>query len=184
MALGTEVQNVLLDQDGRFSVLLGLLLRRMEGASHLFSSGEPRWLGIQGARVGGGGTAQSVAWPAAPYALKAGDADTVRGLPVFSLRVGARGGTCRCWETTGSPRWAGQVRSFRLRNGKSSPQVDARRGRAGRFVDSFDNGSPTSPAIAITSLGRVGIGTTNPQTSLNVIGSEGGFQTETHPHCQ
>ena len=49
---------------------------------------------------------------------------------------------------------------------------------------SFDNGSPTSPAIAITSLGRVGIGTTNPQTALHVIGSEGGFPSGTHPHCQ
>jgi hypothetical protein len=78
-ALWQEVQNVSVDADGHYSLLMGTT--RNEGMPlDLFSSGEPRWLGVQFNRPG------EVEQPrvllvSVPYALKASDAETLGGRP-------------------------------------------------------------------------------------------------------
>jgi hypothetical protein len=86
-----ESQVVSLDAAGRYAVLLGAM--QPDGLpADLFASGEARWLGIQAA-----GQAESprVLMVSVPYALKAGDADTVGGLPAsaFVLATDVIGGS-------------------------------------------------------------------------------------------
>src|SRR5690606_32860739 len=76
-----EAQSVTLDPDGRYTVLLGSTLP--EGLPlELFTSGEARWLGVQ---PDGGVELPRVALVSVPYALKAGDADTIGGKPVSAF---------------------------------------------------------------------------------------------------
>ena len=74
-----ETQNLKLDGSGRYSALLGAA--NPDGLPlDLFTSGEARWVGVQVQRPGQ--TEQPrVLLLSVPYALKAGDAETVGGLP-------------------------------------------------------------------------------------------------------
>jgi hypothetical protein len=76
-ALWLETQNVPLENNGHYSVLLGA--NSSEGLPiELFSTGEARWLGVQPE----GQTEQPrVLLVSVAYALKAGDADTLGGKP-------------------------------------------------------------------------------------------------------
>src|SRR5260370_36450535 len=83
-ALWVETQNVELDEQGRYTVLLGAT--KSDGLPlELFVSGEPRWLGVQV------NLAKELEQPrvlrfSVPYALKAADAETLGGKP-FSAFV-------------------------------------------------------------------------------------------------
>jgi len=91
-ALWVETQNVELDEQGHYTVLLGST--KSEGLSlELFATGEPRWLGVQV------NLAKEVEQPrvllvSVPYALKAADAETLGGKPLswFVLTNPATGG--------------------------------------------------------------------------------------------
>jgi len=75
-ALWLETQNVEADSLGHYTVLLGAT--KPNGLpTELFTSGEARWLGVQPA---GQAEQPRVLLVSAPYALKAGDAETVGGL--------------------------------------------------------------------------------------------------------
>jgi hypothetical protein len=77
--LWQEIQNVQLDQGGHYEVLLGAA--KTEGVPlELFTSREPRWLGMQ-AQLPGEEEQPRALLVSAPYALKAGDAETLGGLP-------------------------------------------------------------------------------------------------------
>ena len=79
LPLWQETQNVVLDANGRYTATLGVAHK--EGVPvDLFSSTEPRWLGVQFNRPG------EVEQPryqlvSVPYALKSVDAETLGGLP-------------------------------------------------------------------------------------------------------
>ena len=76
--LWTETQNnVQLDPTGHYSVQLGIT-KRNGVPTTLFTTGEARWLGV---RVGEQAEQPRVLLLSAPYALKAGDAATIGGLP-------------------------------------------------------------------------------------------------------
>src|ERR1700761_199085 len=79
-ALWSETQNVLADSNGHFNALLGT---STSGGfpSELFSTGQSRWLGITVARQP---EMPRVMLASVPYAMKAGDADTLGGLPASS----------------------------------------------------------------------------------------------------
>jgi len=76
-ALWMEIQNVQADASGHYSVLLGST--KPEGLpAEIFNSEQARWIGVQ--------VEQQAEQPrsllvSAPYALKAGDAETLGGLP-------------------------------------------------------------------------------------------------------
>lgn len=82
--LWSEVQQITIDKDGNYSVLLGSGSAEGIPAS-AFQNGESRWLEVEidGVRQ------PRVMLVSVPYALKASDADTLGGLPVSAfLRAG------------------------------------------------------------------------------------------------
>jgi hypothetical protein len=81
--LWQEVQNVEIDQQGHYEVTLGAT--GSEGIPmELFSSGEPRWLGVQ-ALLPGKEEEPRVLLVSVPYALEAADAQTLGGLPASAF---------------------------------------------------------------------------------------------------
>jgi trimeric autotransporter adhesin len=76
-ALWLQTQNVQLDVNGHYSVLLGA--SNPSGLPNdVFSSGQARWAGVQ---VSGQAEQPRIMLLAVPYAMKAGDAVTLEGLP-------------------------------------------------------------------------------------------------------
>jgi hypothetical protein len=77
--LWQETQNVTLDSENRYAALMGSTLN--DGVPvDLFSSGEPRWLGVRFNRPGESEQPRTQ-MASVPYALKASDAETLGGLP-------------------------------------------------------------------------------------------------------
>jgi hypothetical protein len=89
--LWLETQNVTADSSGRYTVLLGAT--KTEGLpAELFTSERAHWVGVQ---VQGQPEQPRVLLVSAPYALKAGDAETIGGLPpsAFVLAAPSAGGS-------------------------------------------------------------------------------------------
>lgn len=85
--LWQEVQNVRLDQQGHYEVMLGAT--GSEGIPmDLFTSGEPRWLGVQ-ALLPGEEEQSRVPMVSVPYAMEAADAQTLGGLPASAFMKAA-----------------------------------------------------------------------------------------------
>jgi trimeric autotransporter adhesin len=85
-----ETQNVQLDKSGRYSVMLGSMSSTGMPAD-VFVAGEARWVGIQ---PQGQAEQTRVLLVSVPYAMKAGDAQTLGGLPpsAFVLAAPPAGG--------------------------------------------------------------------------------------------
>jgi hypothetical protein len=84
-ALWMETQNVRADASGRYTVLLGST--KPDGLpAELFASEQARWIGVQIAEQAELPRALLVS---APYALKAGDAETLGGLPPSAFMLSA-----------------------------------------------------------------------------------------------
>ncbi len=100
-ALWQETQNVQLDNQGRYEVLLGA---STSGGvpMEIFKSGEPRWLGAQ-AMLPGETEQQRVLLVSVPYALVSGDAETLGGLPPSAF-VQLAPGVAGMQVPAGSPR--------------------------------------------------------------------------------
>ena len=82
--LWQETQNVTVDSEGRYSVVLGAQTGDLP--IDLFSSSEPRWLGIQFNRPGEPEQPR-VLLVSVPYALRASDADTLGGRPAWAYAL-------------------------------------------------------------------------------------------------
>ncbi len=83
--LWMETQNVELDGEGHYSVLLGST--QSEGVPlDLFASGDPRWLGVK-VELPGEGEQARILLVSVPYALKASDADTLGGKPASAYAL-------------------------------------------------------------------------------------------------
>ena len=87
-----KTQNVTADSNGRYVALLGST--KPDGLpTELFTTGQARWVGVQ---VLGQAEQSRMLLVSAPYALKAGDAETVGGLPpsafVLNTPVSGSGG--------------------------------------------------------------------------------------------
>ncbi|MGA2577640.1 MAG: hypothetical protein ABSH24_16595 [Bryobacteraceae bacterium] len=84
-ALWMETQNVTADSNGHYTALLGST--KSEGLpAELFNSEQARWVGVQ---VQGQAERPRVLLVSAPYALKAGDAETIGGLPPSAFVLAA-----------------------------------------------------------------------------------------------
>src|SRR5437868_1335827 len=89
-ALWMETQNVTLDANGKYGVLLGA--GSPDGLPiDLFNSGEARWLGVQ-PQYPGEGELPRVLLVSVPYAMKAGDAQTLGGLPASAYALAGAAG--------------------------------------------------------------------------------------------
>ena len=87
--LWLETQNVRVDANGHYVVTLGSTTS--QGLpSNIFASGEARWLGVQ---AQGQSEQPRVLLVSVPYALKAGDAETVGGLPPSAFMLATPNGS-------------------------------------------------------------------------------------------
>lgn len=83
VALWHETQNVALDNQGRYAVLLGMT--EAEGLpTEIFSAPEPRWVGVW-PQLDGEVEHPRALLASVPYALKAADAETIQGLPASAF---------------------------------------------------------------------------------------------------
>ncbi len=83
--LWLETQNATADSTGHYTVLLGST--KPDGLpAELFTSEQARWVGVQ---VSGQAEQPRVLLVSAPYALKAGDAETIGGLPPSAFVLAA-----------------------------------------------------------------------------------------------
>ena len=159
-ALWHEIQNVSVDTDGHYSVLMG--------ATHndgmpldLFASGEPRWLGAQFNRPGEAEQPR-VLLVSVPYALKAADADTLGGKPASSFLLAAPSvGTDTAREsavpgTTTSATTAVKPKATPASSGQPN------------YIGKFTNTTDLIDSAMYEVNGNVGIFTTQPAISLDV----------------
>jgi hypothetical protein len=87
--LWQETQNVAVDGEGKYSVLMGATLN--DGVPmDLLSAGEPRWMGAQFNRPGEAEQAR-VLMASVPYALKSVDAETLGGKPASAYLLASSG---------------------------------------------------------------------------------------------
>ncbi len=97
--LWVEVQNVKADRSGHYTVTLGATTTEGLPAS-VFVSGEARWLGVQPA---GQEEQPRVLLLSVPYAIKAGDAETIGGLPPSAFMLAPAPGSTTVINQTSSP---------------------------------------------------------------------------------
>src|SRR5579863_746255 len=82
-ALWMEMQNVKVDATGHYTAFIGVT--KPDGLPmDLFASGDARWLGVQ---IEGQQEQRRVLLLSVPYALKAGDAETLGGKPVSAFAL-------------------------------------------------------------------------------------------------
>jgi len=152
--LWLETQNVQLDSTGHYTVLLGSATSQGLPAS-IFTSGEAHWLGVQ---VQGQEELPRVLLVSTPYALKAGDAETIGGLPpsAFMLAVPAN-------ENSPSAPPSGNTNN-------SAPPLGGS-GTADFIPLWTDSSGDLGNSILFQkSTTSVGIGTTTPAATLDVNG--------------
>jgi hypothetical protein len=163
--LWVETQNVQPDATGHYTVMLGATTSTGLPSS-LFVTGEAHWLRVQ---VQGQEEQPRVFLVSAPYALKAGDAETIGGLPPSAFVLAAPGPSSATAPTPSSSSAASP----------GSPDVSS-----GQPVKPPLSGSGTTNYIPIwtssTALGNsniqqiggnVGIGTNTPGSTLDVNGN-------------
>ena len=161
IAFWMETQNVQADSWGNYAAQLGGT--KPDGLPlDLFTSGEARWLGV---RVNGGEEQPRVMLLSVPYALKAGDAATIGGLPPSAFVLTAPGGpSTNAGATT-------------LSAAPVTPSASSDVTTAGGTVNTlplFTTGTNIqSSALTQTGTGanaKIGVGTTTPVATLDVKG--------------
>ena len=163
--LWMETQNITPDKFGHYTVTLGSTTSQGLPAS-LFASGEARWLGVQ---AQGQEEQPRVMLLAVPYALKAGDAQTIGGLPASAFvlaapTTGGGGGT-----TTGAASGGSSGAQ------KASANPDLGGTGTADFVplwtdSSGDLGNSVLFQSGTGSTAKIGINTTTPVSTLDVKG--------------
>jgi hypothetical protein len=161
-ALWSETQNVTLDPTGHYSVYLGLTQANGVPAS-LFTSGEAHWLGV---KIGTQAEQQPrIFLVSVPYAMKAGDAATVGGLPPSAFVMAAPATDSAVNVSSG--------------NGVSTASSDTSSDvtTTGGTVDTlplFTTATNVQSSIITQtgsgSTGKIGINTATPATTLDVKG--------------
>jgi hypothetical protein len=156
-ALWHEIQNVAVDADGHYSLLMGAT--QNEGMPlDLFSSGEPRWLGAQFNRPG------EVEQPrvllvSVPYALKASDAETLGGRPASAyLLAGAPVGASTGLATS-------ITATTPAKSTKATSPVNS---GMPNYIAMFTNTTDVGDSVMYQNNGAIGVGTTQPGISLDV----------------
>jgi hypothetical protein len=188
-ALWTETQNVLADSNGHFNTLLGTATT--DGfPSELFSTGQSRWLGISIARQP---EMPRVMLASVPYAMKAGDADTLGGLPASSYvtnqQLAARGAVAAPsttiisspFATSSAPAPATQsADATQLLGSNSGPQAAITGTGTANYLPLWTSGTNLGVSkIYQANGGFVGINTNTPLLQLDVNGNSifrGSFQ--------
>ncbi|HXM60671.1 MAG TPA: hypothetical protein VN950_07415 [Terriglobales bacterium] len=151
--LWMETQNVQADKTGHYTVALGA--SKSEGLpTNLFASGEARWLGVQ---AQGQAEQPRVLLLSVPYALKAGDAQTIGGLSPSAFVLAAA------------------VNSSGASSSSSSPNVPPLGGTGtSDYLPIWTNSTTLGSSVLFQSgtgtTAKVGIGTVKPASTLDVKG--------------
>jgi hypothetical protein len=159
-ALWQEIQNVAVDADGHYSLLMGAT--QNEGMPlDLFASGEPRWLGAQFNRPGEVEEPR-VLLVSVPYALKASDAETLGGRPASAyLLAGAPVGPATALDH-------GAVASTTATTAPVKPNPTPANAGIPNYIGKFANTTDLVDSAIYEVNGNVGISTTTPKISLDV----------------
>ena len=160
--LWLETQNVRPDASGRYSVMLGST-RSTGLPSDIFVAGEARWLSVQ---VQGQTEPARVMLLSVPYALKAGDAQTLNGLPASAF-VMAPLATTPAGTSSSNP--AASATAL-----PPASTVTTTGGTIGTLPLWTTGTNIQSSALTQTGSGstaKIGIGTTAPAATLDVMGA-------------
>jgi hypothetical protein len=154
--LWMETQNVEADNAGHYTVALGAT--KSQGLpTNLFASGEARWLGVQ---VQGQVEQPRIMLLAVPYALKAGDAQTIGGLPASSFVLAA-------------PTNSGTSSSGSNTSSNSNPPALGGSGTTD-YLPIWTNSTTLGSSVLFQPgtgvKAKVGIGTKKPASALDVKG--------------
>ncbi len=161
-ALWTETQTVTTDESGRYSVTLGA--GSAAGLpTGLFVAGESRWLAVQPH----GETEQPrVLLLSVPYALKAGDASTVGGLPASAFMLANSSAAATKISNSGP--------SVATPAAASKPVPPANPPVTGKgtlnFIPMWDSASDIISSVIFQKTSAIGISTTTPAAPLDVNG--------------
>jgi hypothetical protein len=165
-ALWLETQNVTADSNGHYTALLG---STQPGGlpADLFTSEQARWVGVQ---ISGQAEQPRVLLVSAPYALKAGDAETVGGLPASAFVLAAPPSTLS--SNSGSATAAGAASSSAP---GASPLTGTLTGAGTTdFLPLWTSSSNIGNSVLFQSgtgsTAKVGINTTTPGATLDVKG--------------
>lgn len=162
--LWIETQNVTADRLGHYSVLLGSATSTGL-PTDLFASGEARWLGVQ---VAGEEEQPRTMLVAVPYAMKAGDAQTLGGLPASAFAMaGASAGS------VGSVKGAVANSAAAKAAGISSATTGT---GVADFIPLWTSTTNQGDSIIFQSGTEIGINTKTPGATLGVNGT-GSFTT-------
>jgi len=160
--LWLETQNVTPDKTGHYTVTL--CSTTAQGLpTDLFASGEARWLGVQ---AQGQAEQPRVLLLSVPYALKAGDAQTVGGLPAsaFALAVPGNSSSVTAADNTTTPAATSSVPPPATSNVTTT-------GGTVNTIPLFNNATNIhNSAMSQTGSGataKIGIGTTAPAATLD-----------------
>jgi trimeric autotransporter adhesin len=185
--LWSETQNVLADASGHFSVLLGAASAAGVPVE-LFGTGQSRWLGVTVARAP---EMPRVLLASVPYALKAGDAQTLGGLPASAyvttenlasklahapmstaiLAPGGAANTASAAETSAQAGGAAAPATISNATPTGSGTTD--------FIPLWTSSSALGNSLLFQTGGNVGINTKTPTETLDVNGNSifrGSFQ--------
>jgi len=160
--LWTETQNnIPLDPAGHYSVELGIT-KPTGVPTTLFTTGEARWLGVQ---IAGQAEQPRVLLLSVPYALKAGDATTIGGLPPSAFVLAA------------PPIGAAAASTTEPGAGQNVPPPSNPVTGTGtvNFVPLWDSTSDIVSSVLFQSgtgsTAKVGVNTTTPASTLDVKGA-------------
>lgn len=164
--LWEETQDVRVDAQGRYAILLGAT--SPEGVPASVLSGEARWLGMRVARPGEGEQTR-VPLTSVPYALRASDADTLGGLPPSAFLRAA-----------GSDGVAGTDGGDATPAGATTPRVST--GTA-NYLGKFTNAVDLTSSVLYENAGKIGLNTTTPLDFLhsqftNTFGTQTGIAVQ------
>ena len=184
-ALWSETQNVLADANGHYSIVLGAATTGGFPVE-LFGTGQSRWLGIAITRQP---ELPRILMASVPYALKAGDAETLGGLPASSYvttqQLAVRttspvftGGSSTIIATPGVA--IAQSSESAMPNSPQSSVIDAAPTGSGTtdYIPLWTSGSNLGNSLLFQTGGKLGVGTTSPASTLDINGGEilrGGF---------
>jgi len=163
--LWLETQNLQLDSQGNYGVLLGSTISGGMPLD-LFASGESRWLGVA-AQLPGEVEQPRVLLVSVPYALKAADADTLGGQPLsaFVLADPAAGDSLKAGteslQSVDSPGISAIKNRFHTNNASlgGSSAINS-------LAKWLDSGGAIGNSAVYENNGMVGIGTANPLYNL------------------
>ena len=160
--LWMEIQNVQASKSGHYSVMLGSA-SSVGLPQDVFVTGEARWLGVQ---AEGQAEQPRVLLVAVPYALKAGDAETIGGLPPSAFVLANRSQRAASGAKASSPLASAGVQ----KNSVPPANPDVTGKGLVNYIPMWNTTSDIVDSIIFQKTSEIGINTTTPAATLDVNG--------------